>query len=151
MLNKFEFIGNLVADPEQRIVGVNNDTVMTKIRIAVDRDRKYASQEKTADFFDVATFGKLAGLCFKWLKKGREVYVVGRIQPTSYIAKDGSTAYTFNFVAENVIFLRGGFNPENKEETSEVSVTSEIPECTVVLDDGFMPADMAGDEVPFNE
>lgn len=115
-LNKFEFIGNVAADPEQRIVGTNNDTIMTNIRIAVDRDRRHSSQEKVADFFTITTFGKLAGVCSKWLKKGREIYVSGRIIPTSYITKEGATSYTCNFIADTVDFLRGGFVPGNKEE-----------------------------------
>ena len=65
-------------------------------------------QEKTADFINIVVFGKQAENCERYLDKGRQVAIQGRIQTGSYKTQTGETRYTTDVVADRVEFLGNG-------------------------------------------
>ena len=69
--------------------------------IAVDKPKKDAG----ADFIRVTVWGAQAENCNKWLTKGRQVAVSGRIQTGSYKDRNGQTVYTTDVVADRVEFI----------------------------------------------
>ena len=140
-LNRFEFIGNLTADPEKKNIGEKNTCVVT-LRLAVNRDRK-AEGQPDADFFNITTFGKLAESCSSWLKKGRQVYVAGRIQPRTYTNKDGIRVSTTDYVASTVEFLRGGAGSDAEGAKAPVSSADDHS------DEGFMTYPENDEDLPF--
>ncbi|CAE6823705.1 Single-stranded DNA-binding protein [Paraburkholderia aspalathi] len=104
-LNKFQFIGNLTRDTDVRYTG--NDTTLGIFDLAVTdewRDGKGEKQEKT-NFFRVKTWDKTAENAGKYLGKGSQVYVEGRIENTTF-EKNGVTVYGMDFIAEQVQYLR---------------------------------------------
>ncbi len=110
-MNNTVLIGRLTKDPETRYSG---ETAVTTFTLAVDRPM---SKDKTADFIRIVTFGKTAELCEKYLAKGRQIAIQGRINTGSYEDKDGRRVYTTDVVAERVKFLGGKL--EQKEEKYE--------------------------------
>ena len=64
--------------------------------------------KQTADFIRIVVYGVMAENCKKFLKKGRNVAVQGRIQTGVYTAGDGQKKYTFNIEAERVQFIDWG-------------------------------------------
>tara|TARA_R110000751_G_scaffold141048_1_gene244667 strand:+ start:764 stop:1051 length:288 start_codon:yes stop_codon:yes gene_type:complete len=60
--------------------------------------------EDHTEWHNIVTFGKTAENCAKYLQKGRQVYIEGRIQTRNY-EKDGVTHYRTEVVANNVSFL----------------------------------------------
>ena len=60
--------------------------------------------EDHTEWHNIVTFGKTAENCAKFLQKGRQVYIEGRIQTRKY-DKDGVTHYRTEVVANNVSFL----------------------------------------------
>lgn len=106
-INKALVFGNLTRDPELRALpsGVNvcNFSVATN-RVYRDRDGK---KQEQADFHNVVVFGRQADIVAQYLKKGRSVFVEGRIQTRSW-EKDGQKQYRTEVVAERVQF---GPNP----------------------------------------
>lgn len=115
---------------------------MASFALAVDRNRKQGG-EKEADFIRILTFGKTAELCSRYLAKGRQAAVQGRIQTGSYTKQDGTKVYTTDVIADRVEFLGGGqsggrqgFGPAPQSEASD------IPE-------GFHAYVEEEDEIPF--
>lgn len=106
-LNKVMLYGNLTRDPEIRALpsGMNvvNFSIATN-RVFRDRDGK--KQEQT-DFHNVVVFGRQADTVNQYLKKGRGVFVEGRLQTRSW-EKDGQKHYRTEVVADRVQFGPGG-------------------------------------------
>ena len=128
-MNTVILIGRLTKDPEIRVIS-QSETTVANFTLAVDRPM---AKEKTADFIRIVCFGKTADLCERFLAKGRQVAVHGRIQTGSYKTQSGETRYTTEVVAERVEFLG------SKGDSSPKEVDSSIP-------DGFSELD---DDVPF--
>src|SRR5690606_3389198 len=85
-------------------------TAVGNLRIATNEkwtDKSGQRQERT-EWHRVVVFGKTAENCSKYLKKGRQIYVEGRIQTNEWQDKDGNKRYTTEIVATNVTFLSGG-------------------------------------------
>jgi single-strand DNA-binding protein len=106
-LNKVMLYGNLTRDPEIRALpsGMNvvNFSIATN-RVFRDRDGK--KQEQT-DFHNVVVFGRQADTVNQYLKKGRGVFVEGRLQTRSW-EKEGQKHYRTEVVADRVQFGPGG-------------------------------------------
>src|SRR5262249_15340337 len=100
-VNKATVVGNLGRDPQIRTLpnsgpNVANFSVATKERF---KHRNGDPQERT-EWHRIVAFGKLADNCQQFLKKGRQVYIEGRLNTRQYEAKDGSgTRYTTEIVA----------------------------------------------------
>ena len=105
-VNSVTVIGNLGATPEVRTLpsgqSVANLSLATTERFT---DRNGAKQQRT-EWHRIVTFGKLAETCGKFLRKGRQVYVEGRLTTRVYEAKDGSGKRTrTEIVARQIRFL----------------------------------------------
>jgi len=83
-LNRCEFIGRLGKDPEVRYTADSN--AICNFSIAVGY--KTATKE-TTEWVRITTFGKLAGICADYLKKGSQVFVAGRMTTRKWQNKDG--------------------------------------------------------------
>ena len=103
VLNRAILIGRLAVDP--RLSYTQNGVAVTTFRIAVDRPFKNQQGERETDFFTVVTWRKLAEVCAHNLGKGRLVAVEGRLQSRSFTARDGSTRWATEVVADSVRFL----------------------------------------------
>lgn len=103
-MNNVVLIGRLTRDPEVRYT--SSQMAVCHFSIAVDRPRSQ-NKEQTADFIRITVFGKQAENCGRYLAKGRQVGIQGRIQTGSYKNKDGQTVYTTDVIANNVEFLGG--------------------------------------------
>ncbi len=105
MLNKAILIGRLTRDPELKYL--QNGTAVASFTLAVDRTFKNKDGEKEADFIPIVAWRKTAELCGKYLTKGSQAAISGRIQTRSYDANDGSKRYVTEIVADEVQFIGG--------------------------------------------
>lgn len=128
-MNNVILIGRLTKDPELSFTP--SQTALCKFTIAVDRQSK---EEKTADFIRIVVWGKQAENCDRYLFKGKQVAVNGRIQTGSYKDKDGKTVYTTDVIANNVEFLGGKTEAEPKQEPLDLS---DMPYEFSPADDGM--------------
>ncbi|MGD9732475.1 MAG: single-stranded DNA-binding protein [Desulfamplus sp.] len=104
-LNKVMVIGNLGGDPELRYSP--QGTAFTNFSVATSdswADRNTGEKQERTEWHRIVTFGKTAENCAKYLSKGRQVYVEGKLQTSSY-EKDGQTHYTTKIIADVVHFL----------------------------------------------
>lgn len=104
-LNKVMLIGRLVADPELR--ATTTGQTVGNFRVATGRqwnDAQGQPQSQT-EFTQVVVWGRLADLVKQYLRKGRQVYVEGRLQTRSWTDKENQKHWRTEVVAETVIFL----------------------------------------------
>lgn len=104
-LNKVMLIGNLTRDPEMRYTP--QGTAVCTFGIATNRSWTTESGEKKeeADFHNIVAWNKLAEICAQLLKKGRKVYVEGRLSTRSWQAQDGSQKQRTEVVINDMVIL----------------------------------------------
>ena len=106
-VNKVILVGNLGNDPDVKYtLGGMAITTLSLATTSVRKDRDGNNQEKT-EWHRVKLFGKLGEIAGEYLKKGRQVYIEGRIEYGSY-EKDGVKQYTTDIIADEMQMLGGG-------------------------------------------
>lgn len=110
-LNRTELIGHLGADVELRYTP-NGNRPVASMRVAtteVWKDKAGQKQEAT-EWHRCTIWGEQAENCAKYLSKGSQVYVEGKLQTRSWDDKDGQKRYSTEIVASRVLFLgsKGG-------------------------------------------
>jgi single-strand DNA-binding protein len=128
-LNKVMLIGNLGKDPEVRYtpggVAVATFTIATNESW---KDQEGNLQERT-EWHNIVAWRKLAEICGEWLKKGKKVYIEGRIQTRSYDDKNtGAKRYITEIVADNMIMLDGGAGARNAASGEPASHSGTVQE-----------------------
>ncbi len=106
-VNKVILIGNLGRDPETRYT-TGGDAV-TNLRLATTetwKDKSGEKQEKT-EWHTVVLFGRQAEIAGEYLKKGRSVYIEGRLQTRKYTDKEGQERYSTEVVGDRMQLLGG--------------------------------------------
>ena len=101
-LNKAMIIGNLGRDPEMRYTP--SGQAVTQFTVAVNRnfkDHEGNWQEET-EWFRVVAWGPLAERTAEYLRKGRKVFVEGRLQTRQWEGQDGQKRYTTELVANTI-------------------------------------------------
>lgn len=104
-LNKAVLIGNLTRDPELRYTP--QGSAVCTFGVATNRQWTTDSGEKKEDveFHRIVSWNKLAEICAQLLKKGRKVYLEGRLQTRSWNAQDGTQRTTTEIVISEMILL----------------------------------------------
>ena len=105
-VNKVILIGNLGRDPETRYTA--DGAAVTNITIATSdrwKDKATGEMKEATEWHKVACFGRLAENVGEYTKKGRSVYVEGRLRTRKWQDKEGQDRYTTEIIADNVQFL----------------------------------------------
>ncbi len=106
-VNKVILLGNLGRDPETRYT-TGGDAVCN-LNIATSetwKDKSGEKQEKT-EWHRVVLFGRTAEIAGEYLKKGRSVYIEGRLQTKKYTDKDGVEKYSTEIVGDRMQLIGG--------------------------------------------
>jgi single-strand DNA-binding protein len=107
-INKVILVGNLGADPETRYTA--GGQAITSIRIATSeswKDKQTGEMTEKTEWHRIKFFGRLAEIAGEYLKKGRQVYVEGRLETNKYTDKDGVERYSTDIVANEMQMLGG--------------------------------------------
>src|SRR5438105_4833898 len=112
MVNKVLLIGNLVADPD--VKALPTGMYVARMRLATNtyagKDDEGKAKERT-EFHYLVAFGKTAEFAGQYLKKGRTVYVDGRLQTSSWDdTTSGQKRYRTEVVVEEIKFV--GHRPQ---------------------------------------
>ena len=113
-MNKVFLIGRLSRDPELR--HTTNGTAVCQINVAISRPVAQGKDPET-DFINVTVWNKPAENVAKYLSKGRQIAIEGRIQTRSYDNNEGKKVYVTEVIASNVEFL--GSASDNTKSISE--------------------------------
>ena len=158
MLNKVTLIGNLGADPEVRYMPTGG--AVSTVNLATTRrwkDKQTGERREQTEWHRVVFFSPLAEIVGEYLKKGRQVYVEGRLQTRKWQGQDGQDRYTTEIVASEMHMLgnrsggTGDFAHDAQPTTPSPAPTpSAQPQTTP---DAMPPAppvyDDFDDDIPF--
>jgi single-strand DNA-binding protein len=135
-LNKVMLIGNLGKDPELRYT--TSGVAVATFSMATSeswKDQDGNMQERT-EWHNIVAWRKLAEICGEWLKKGKKVYIEGRIQTRSYDDKNtGAKKYITEIVADSMIMLDGKGEGVHSQHTSTPGVAAEEAPAAVQKED----------------
>ncbi len=107
-VNKVILVGNLGRDPEVRATPSGQSVCNFSLATTERYTDRAGQQRDQTEWHNVVVWGKQADLCGQYLKKGRQVYVEGRLTTRQYEAKDGTgKRYRTEVVAQRVQFLGG--------------------------------------------
>ena len=103
--NKVQLIGNLGNDPE--IINLESGKLIAKFSIATNESYKNATGEKVVDtqWHNIVAFGKVAEIIEKYITKGKEVAVEGKLTTRTWEDKDGMKRYTTEVVCNELLML----------------------------------------------
>ena len=104
-VNRVILVGNLGKDPELRYTA--SGTAVCNFSLATTeryKDRDGNSQEKT-EWHNIVVWRQLAEICGKYLTKGKQIYVEGKIQTRSYEDRDGAKKYITEIVVDQMQML----------------------------------------------
>lgn len=117
-VNKVILLGNLGKDPEIRVL--ENNVKKASFPLATSeiiKDRNTGEKRTDTEWHNIVMWRSLAEVAEKYLKKGNQVYVEGKIKSRSYTDRDGNTRYITEIVAENFVMLSR--NESSKGNSSE--------------------------------
>ena len=107
-LNKVQIIGNLGRDPEVRYTP--NGNAVCNVSVATTRqwkNKESGDKQEETEWHRVVFYDRLAEIAGEYLKKGRPVYVEGRLKTRKWQDKEGKDVYTTEVIAENMQLLGG--------------------------------------------
>jgi len=121
-VNKVILVGNLGKDPETRYAPSGD--AITNITLATTdswKDKATGEKKEATEWHRVVFFGRLAEIAGEYLKKGRSVYVEGRLRTRKWQDKEGQDRYTTEIVADRMQML-------GNREGGSASMASEPPD-----------------------
>lgn len=144
-VNKVLLIGNLGKDPEVR--HLESGVMVANFPLATTesyRDRNTGERRQVTEWHNIVLWRGLAEISEKYLKKGNQVYIEGKLRTRSWQDQEGNTRYTTEVIADNMTMLggrpaEGVTAQESTITTKETAATSE--NITAVSDDS--------DDLPF--
>lgn len=108
MVNKVILIGNLGQDPEVRSTQSGQSVASLRLATAEKFKDKDGNWQERAEWHSVVVWGRQAETIQQYCKKGKQLYIEGRLQTRKWTDKEGKERYSTEIVAENVRFLGGG-------------------------------------------
>jgi single-strand DNA-binding protein len=133
MLNKATIIGYLGGDPETRYSQVSN--AITNFSIATTEkwtDKNTGERKEKTEWHRCVCFGRIAEIAGEYLKKGRPVYIEGKITTSKYTDKEGIERYSTQINVNRLILLPsrdgGGERQQRSDESGSSSQRSQHQE-----------------------
>ncbi|MBX2891028.1 MAG: single-stranded DNA-binding protein [Saprospiraceae bacterium] len=155
MINKVTLIGNLGGDPEVRTL--ENGTKVGRFSLATNENYKDkdGNWQKQTEWHNVVVWRDLAERAEKFLKKGMQVFVEGKISYRKYTTQEGQDRYVTDIVANQIRMLEkqeggAGGGSDFRIPTSEHSMSrSTEASTTPTAADPAPPLPAEGDDLPF--
>ncbi|MGE4543386.1 MAG: single-stranded DNA-binding protein [Pedobacter sp.] len=156
-VNKVILVGNLGKDPELRYTA--SGTAVANFSLATTeryKDRDGNSQEKT-EWHNIVVWRQLAEICGKYLTKGKQIYIEGKIQTRSYDDRDGNKRYITEIVVDQMQMLGragednsgGGGGYQRREQRQERPASNSRPQQSPQQNQYEEPPFNPDDDIPF--
>jgi single-strand binding protein len=121
-INKVIILGRLGNDPDSR--SMPNGDPVTKISVATSEewvDKQSGEKKQITEWHNIIAYRKLAEIFSKWLKKGSQVYIEGRLRTRKWQDQNGQDRYATEIIADKMEMLGGtqGSNTNNSESQSK--------------------------------
>lgn len=106
-VNRVILVGNLGANPEVRFTQGGQPVANLRIATTERWTDKSGQRQESTEWHRVVLFGKTAEIAQKYLTKGRQVFIEGRIQTRQWQDQQGQKRYSTEIVATNMQMLGG--------------------------------------------
>jgi single-strand DNA-binding protein len=123
-MNKFIGLGNLTKDPVTR--ETKSGKTVCSFSLAIN------NQNNTVTYLDVESWEKVAQNCQRFLKKGRQTLIEGRLQLNTWKSQSGENRSKLYCIADRVTFLQKSDDKQNNQEDNFEKDNSED-----IIDDEF--------------
>jgi single-strand DNA-binding protein len=146
-LNKVMLIGRLGKDPEIRYT--SDGSAVAHFSLATSEtflDKSGTRQERT-EWHNIVAWTKLADLSKRYLAKGRQVYIEGRIRTREWDDKDGNKRRTTEIIASQMVLL--GSRPEGMEAGAGAPPQRTAPAAEPYPQSGGSDVEITDDDIPF--
>src|SRR6476646_5044930 len=97
-INKVILIGRLGTDPELKTIGSGQQVARLSVATSENWTDKEGQKQERTEWHRIVVWGKLAELCGRYLNKGRQVYLEGRLQTRNWEDDKGQKRYTTEIV-----------------------------------------------------
>lgn len=150
-VNKAILVGNLGKDPELRYTPSGAAVATFSLATTERFKNRNGEQQERTEWHNIVAWGPLAEICGKYLSKGRQIYVEGRIQNRSYDDREGNKRYISEVVISEMQMLgrpgeeTGGARPAAAQVTPAASATASATAASGYEEPPFNP----DDEIPF--
>jgi single-strand DNA-binding protein len=123
-VNRVILLGNLGKDPESR--SLENGRTRVTFTLATNEVYKNKEGEKVSntEWHNVVLWTPLAEIAEKYLSKGKQVYIEGKLTSRSYVDKEGQTKYITEIVGQNLVLLGSKGGEAGYNESGETANTS---------------------------
>jgi single-strand DNA-binding protein len=136
-VNKAIIVGNLGRDPEIRYTPSGVPVASFSVATSDEwKDKDTGTKQERTEWHRIVAWRGLAEICGKYLRKGSQVYIEGKIQTRTWEDKDGVQRYTTEIMAQNMQMLG---SPMKQERTRDSGDTYRNDE----------PAAIPEDDIPF--
>jgi single-strand DNA-binding protein len=144
-LNKIMLIGNLGKDPEIRYTPEGTPVANFSLATSENWTDKSGNRQEHTEWHSIVAWSRLADLCKKYLSKGRQVYVEGRIRTREWNDRDGNKRRTTEVIATQMVLLgsRSQGYDAGVQPMETATRTSQEPE------DSFMDSGITDNDIPF--
>ena len=131
-INKVILVGNLGKDPEVR--SLENGAKVANFTLATSETYKNRDGQKvtTTEWHNIVLWRGLADIAERFLRKGNQVYIEGKIKTRVWDDKDGNKRYTTEILGDNLTMLGG---KRDTEENSAPAPTQDVTPETNVSDE----------------
>ena len=121
MINRVTIVGRLTRDPE--VHDTASGGKLSNLRIVTDEFRRDADGNRKEDvqYHSVVAFGRLGEICADYLRKGRLVYIEGKLRTREWDGKDGLHRYTTEIIADQMKMLSPKPSGEPGAEADEAA------------------------------
>lgn len=131
-LNKVMLIGHLGRDPEMRYTPSGRPVTTFSLAVSRTWNTSDGQRRNETEWFKIVAWGNLAEICKKYLHKGSQVYIEGRLQSRTWQDREGNTRKTVEVVAHDMVILNhaAAQQAENADETPDAfedDVEDEFP------------------------
>ena len=144
-VNKVILVGRLGRDPESRFTG--SGQAVCNFSLATDRsykDRNGQTQKQT-EWHKIVAWGKLAEICQKYLKKGSQIFIEGRIQSRQWDDQQGQKRTAFEIVANEMRML----GSRADAGAAAPAHAAEEPEAHAAPDESGPSPEVGDEDIPF--
>ncbi len=149
-LNKVYLIGNLTRDPELK--SLPSGTKVTNFSLATNRywkDAKTGERKEQTEYHNIVVYGPQADSSARFLKKGSNVLIEGRITTRSWDAQDGSKKYRTEIIAESVQFGNTRGPGEGGASSGSASASKPKAQSDEVETIEYPDEDINPEDIPF--
>lgn len=146
-INKWIGIGNLGRDPEMKATQSGKSVASFSIACSETWKDKEGNKQERTEWVNCTAFDKLADICGKYLVKGKQVYIEGRLQTDKY-EKDGQTKYSTKVIVSDMKML-GGKGDNNSNNNQGYDAAPANPVVDAVSEQGSKNSPAMNDDIPF--